>query len=279
MIEHDDVRQRRPAGLPQKRRVPVGDRVVREHERRHQQRGLDGRQEEIGLEDPHQRHPVGRAMVTEVLLPFEPDRTFGHARPDPEHEQRREDAQPEHRSPREIAVRRQHRIERREHRSRDDVSPAVAALQEARDDAAQPGRPVLDHQRHARRPLATHPNPKQRPEGEEHRVGGRESAERREHREPEDRQHQRQLAAPSIRSRASKRSADQAHHQRDRAQDPGQEAVNRERPLDVDQDEGEDREVEPVEHPAEKRRPERAPLIAVDLAVPRRRCRRRTRRP
>src|SRR5439155_16041901 len=48
-----------------------------------------------------------------------------------------------------------------------------------------------------------------------------------------------------------------------------QRAIDRKALLNVDQDEGGDREVERVDDPAEKDGPEGAPLIARDLRVPR----------
>ena len=67
---------------------------------------------------------------------------------------------------------------------------------------------------------------------------------------------------------AGDRAAHEPHHQRDRAERAGQRAIHGEALLDVDEDEGEDVEVERVDDPPEEHRPERAPLILGDLPVP-----------
>ena len=97
---------------------------------------------------------------------------------------------------------------------------------------------------------------------------GREPAEECKEREPQHRQHQRQLASPLVRSGPGERAADQPHDQRHRPERAGERAIDGEALLDVDDDEGEDVEVERVNDPAEEHRPEGAPLIARDLPVP-----------
>ncbi len=127
---------------------------------------------------------------------------------------------------------------------------------------------MLEDERHSGRPLAAHADAEERAQREQHRVRRREAAEKREEREPHDRQHQGKLAAPLVRGGAGRDATDQAHDERDGAQRAGQRAIDGEAVLDVDQDEGHDVEVERIDDPSEKHRPEGAPLIAADLSIP-----------
>src|SRR5258705_4303785 len=127
---------------------------------------------------------------------------------------------------------------------------------------------MLQRQRHAGCPYPAHADAEQRAEGKQHCVRSGEAAEEREDREPEDREHQRELPTPLVCCGSGNHASDQAHHERHGAERAGEHCVNRERLLDVDEDEGEDGEVEAVEHPSEKRRAEGAPLVAGQLVVP-----------
>jgi hypothetical protein len=79
------------------------------------------------------------------------------------------------------------------------------------------------------------------------------------------------LAAVAIGERAGADAADHPEQQRDCAEQSGQRLVHREALLDVGEDEGEDREVERVEHPGGEGGEEGLPLSGGHLAVPRRR--------
>src|SRR5262245_8097554 len=109
-----------------------------------------------------------------MLLSLEPDRALRDVLADPEHEERRPDANPKHRSPREIAVRLERRKDEVKDERRHDESPLPAALQQAGGDPAQARGPVLEDERHPGRPLATHADAEQRTEPEQHRVRRRE---------------------------------------------------------------------------------------------------------
>ncbi len=133
------------------------------------------------------------------------------------------------------------------------------------------GGPVFERQRHSGRPHPAHPDPEQGAQREEHAVGIREAAEKREQRIPEDGEEQRRLAAPPVGGGARSHAAEHAADQRDAAERARQRLADREAALNVDQQEGQDREVERVEHPPEVGRGERAPLRRRDFPVPRRR--------
>src|SRR5207253_1569294 len=70
------------------------------------------------------------------------------------------------------------------------------------------------------------------------------------------------LAAPLVGHRAGDDAASQTHDERHGAERAGEHGIDRERLLNVDEDERENGEVEAIEHPAEERGDERTPLIA-----------------
>jgi hypothetical protein len=86
--------------------------------------------------------------------------------------------------------------------------------------------------------------------------------------EPQHRQHQRELASPLVGHRPGDRASHQTHDQRHRSERAGQRTIDSEALLNVDQDEGEDVEVERIDDPAQKDGPERTPLVRCDLPVP-----------
>ena len=160
------------------------------------------------------------------------------------------------------------RIAELEDERREQEPHRVAALHHARRGAAQVRRPVLERQRHAGRPDAAHADAEQRADREQHPVRRREAAEEREQRVPEDREHQRALAAPAIGRRAGADAAGDAEDQRDRAERARERLVDGEAALNVDEQKRQDGEVEAVEHPAEVGADERLPLRRGDLAIP-----------
>ena len=121
-----------------------------------------------------------------TLPPFQPDRALFHVPHDPEHERRRENADP-HQHPPAFGLVAHERIAELVDGGRENHAQRVAALQQARDDTPMAGRTVLDGQRHAGRPDAAHANAEQRAAGEQHPVPGRKRAkegERRDQRIP-----------------------------------------------------------------------------------------------
>ena len=225
---------------------------------------MERRHDQVALENPHQRYfgfelPRGRLQMP---LPLEPDRALRHRGADPEREEGRDDRNPEHDAPSDVGLVAEDRIDELKGRGREQIAPVPPAEQHAGHEPAQARRPMLDDERHAGRPFAAHADAEQRAKPEEHRVRRGEPAQKRKQREPQDRQHHRQLAAPSIRGRAGDGSANQAHQQRHGREQPRQPAIDREAVGDVDDDEREDVEVERVNDPADERGPEGAPLLA-----------------
>jgi len=204
-----------------------------------------------------------------VALPFEPDGTFLDAASHPEDEQGGQGAQPEHGSPSQLRVVAKEWIDVLEGERREDESPREATLQNSRGDPAQVDGPMLHHERRRRGPFTAHADAEQRSCAEQHRVGRGKPAQQREERKPHDGQHQGQLAAPAIRRRASRDAADQPHQKGDGAQRARERTIDGEAFLNVDQDECQDGEVEPVERPSEKASPERTPLPRIHLPKPR----------
>ncbi len=250
------------------RRIPIADRVIGEDERRHQNRGLKGDDDEIGFEQPGERNAPGLLPVSQMPLPLLPHRTLFHARHDPEHEQRRQHADPHHHSPAVLGALTDERVGELIHERRQHESDRVARLQHPGRDPAQVRRPVLERQRHAGRPHAAHADSEERAEQEQHPIRRREPAEERKQRVPQDGKHQRTLAAPPIRGRAGADAADDAEEQRDGRERAERRLVHAERALNIDEQKAEDRVVESVEHPPKERGKKRLPLISGDLPVP-----------
>jgi hypothetical protein len=128
---------------------------------------------ETALKDAHERERRfmrrGAALLQPALT-FEPHRTLGHPRANPEREQRRDDAHPEHHAPGEIGCVAEERVDELKSRSSEEITPVPAAEHQSRGEAAQPRRPVLEDERHAGRPLATHAEAEERAECEQHCV-------------------------------------------------------------------------------------------------------------
>ena len=142
------------------------------------------------------------------------------------------------------------------------VAPVPAAQQQARREPAQLRRPVLEDERHAGGPFAAHAEAEQRAQREQHRVRRREAAEaaKIENQRTDSisgslRPHL-SASVPAIVPPTSRMTSVTVPER------AGQRAVDREALLDVDEDEGEDVEVERVDDPPEEHRPEGAPLIA-----------------
>jgi len=209
-------------------------------------------------------------------LALEPYRALLHAFHDEEDEKRGQDADPQHHAPAHVAAGVHERIPELKHERREQEPHRVAALHHARRRAAQVRRPVLERERHAGRPHAAHADAEERADREQHPIGGRKAAEEGEERVPQDRKHQRTLAAPAIRGRPGADAAGDAEDQRDRTEQARQRGIDREAPLNVDEQKRDDGEVESVEHPGHVGAEKRLPLRGRDVAVPRtRRARRR----
>ena len=159
-------------------------------------------------------------------------------------------------------------IDELKHERRQQKPHRVSALHHARRRAAQVRRPVLERERHARGPHAAHADAEQGADREQHAIGGREAAEEREQGVPQNREHQRTLAAPAIRRRAGADAAGHAEDQRDGPERAGESGADGEAPLNVDEQKRENREVETVQHPAKIGGDERLPLFAGDFTVP-----------
>ena len=113
---------------------------------------------------------------------------------------------------------------------------------------------------------AAHTPPIPMPKSARSAKRGREAAEKRKDRQPENRQHQRQLASPAVGHRAGHDATHEPHDERHGPECSSEHGIDRKCPLDVDQDERQDGEVEAIEHPAEERRGERTPLVARERA-------------
>ena len=148
-----------------------------------------------------------------------------HAAPDPEREQRREDADEEHRAP----------SEARQHDRHDDRRQAVAdrpaALHDAERLAAMLLRPRLADQRRAARPLAAHAEAEQHAEDRELPEVLREAACEREDRIEQDAERQRARASELVGDHAEDQSADRRRGQRQRRHQP---ALRRRQPEVLD---------------------------------------------
>ena len=121
--------------------------------------------EQIGLEDAHERElRLVRAapLCLQPALPLEPHRTLRHPRTNPQREERRDDAHPEHDAPAEIRRVAEEGIDELKGRGREEIAPVPAAQHQPRGEAAQPCRPVFEDERHAGRPLAAHAEAEQR---------------------------------------------------------------------------------------------------------------------
>ena len=127
---------------------------------------------------------------------------------------------------------------------------------------------MFEGQRHPGRPDAAHPDPEERATGEEHAVRGREAAEKREDRNSRGSRTSTGLAAPAIGGGSGSDTANNAEERADREQSSRERVIDREAPLDVYQDKGEDVEIEPVERPSQVGGPEGLPLVAGNLAIP-----------
>ena len=226
------------------------------------------RLDQIALEEPHERERVLFAPRLQMALPREPHRALVDASHDEEHEERRQDADPQHHAPAHVAAVIHDGIDELKHERRQEKPHRVPALHHARRRAAQVRRPVLERERHARGPHAAHADAEERADREEHPVRRREAAEEREQRVPQNGKHQRAFAAPAIGRGAGADAAGDAEDQRDRAEQARERGIHREAPPDVDEQERDDREIESVEHPPHVGAGECLPLRGGDFAIP-----------
>ena len=177
-------------------------------------------------------------------------------------------ADPHHRPPAGVAVVHS-RVDEREGERREHEARGVAALQHARHFAAQPRGPRFERERHARGPRAAHADAEERAADEEHGIGAGESAEERERRIPQNRRHQRDLAAPAIGERCPTRCRRSCgtSASRCRAQPASALFTVKLRWMSTSRNV---RMVKSntVEHPAEIGREEGLPLVGGDVAPP-----------
>ena len=120
-------------------------------------------------------------------------------------------------------------------------------------------------ERAAKAPFAAHGDAEQRAQDQKDREVRRESGKRAEDRIAEDIQHQRRLASPSVAEPAEDEGADEPHRQRQ------EQGVGHRRHLDAEllgdvlEQEGQQEEVEGVEHPAEIGGEDRLLLLACEI--------------
>jgi hypothetical protein len=159
-----------------------------------------------------------------------------------------------------------------------DVAERPSRLHDADGLVAMFSRPGFADEHRAGCPFATHAEPEQRaPEEQLEDRLRRRRAERRQ-REEDDRAHQGARAAESVGDVAERETADARHDQRRRAEQSGRGVVESEMDLQLVERDGIEHEVHGVEHPAELRRRQDAPLLACDRPVPGDRRRGRERR-
>ena len=110
----------------------------------------------------------------------------------------------------------------------------------------------LHRQRTAEAPFAAHRDPEQRAQHQEDPEVRREGGERADDRIAEDIEHQRRLAAPTVADAAEDESADEPHRERQEQRVGDRRHFDAELLGDVLEQEGQQEEVERIEHPAEK---------------------------
>ncbi len=228
---------------------------------------MDRDPQQIAIEQPRERQPRRLARAQALLL--EPERALTDAGHQEKDDNRRSHAGPQHQPPRPVGVVAHQRITELIHERRQQEPRRVAALQDARGDAAMFGRPLLERERHARGPHAAHADAEEPAEREQHHVARRQPAQEREARIPGNREKDRPLTAVPIGERAGADAADHAKEQRDRRQRSGEREVDLEAAPNVREDEGDDGEVECVERPGGERGQERFPFLTGNLFVPR----------
>src|SRR6185436_4159952 len=134
---------------------------------------LHRRGAQVALEDPYERKfrlaRISSAFL-QTTLSLEPYGTLRHARANPECEQRRDNAHPEHDAPAEIRRRAEQRIDELKCGGRKEISPIPPTEHQPRRETAQPGWPVFEDERHAGRPFAAHAETEQRTNAEQHRI-------------------------------------------------------------------------------------------------------------
>ena len=253
---------RDPAGVGaelglEQRRVERGERVVGAEAEAHRRRGPRELAEEGRVED---RARDARGARLHRLLPLV---ALGDAEADGNDEQGRQGGAHEERAPAPV----------RQHDGGDgrrkQVPDGPAALQHARGDAAAARRPVLHRERGARGPLGAHAEPEERAQHEDPAERRRQRDGAVAEREPEDGDHQGQLAPPAVRGGAGDEAAGEAREERQRDRSGRGDARDAELARDVRHHEHEDGEVERVEDPPGPRGAEGAPLRARRLPPPR----------
>ena len=208
-------------------------------------------------------------LVRRVCLwPAGPRLRLADVASNPQREERRHDAHHEEPAPGVGAERWRAEDDRGGYR-RHHVAERPSRLHDADGFVAKVRRPRLADQHGAGRPLAAHADPEHgAPEQQLHDALRRRGAERRQ-REDQDRGHQGARPAEAIGHVAEDRAADAGHDERHRAEHAGRVVAESEVHAQLADGHGVEHEVHGVEHPAELRGQQHAPLLARDRAIPR----------
>ena len=245
------------------RREQRPDRIVEDEVARHP----PACQERVGdhppLENLDQRG-ANLALFGALLAPvLDPDRGLFDVIADPDNRQRGQHADPQHAAPADVVV------EQPVDDARQQKADAPRALQHAAHKAARADRPLLHRERRACRPFRAHADAEEGTEDQQEEESRREARDEIANRVPEDRDHQRRLAADTVGEPARCDGADQPHPQGQREDDRDFGRRNLEFVGDRLDDQQKDGEVERVERPAQPGRPPRIPLVLGRLAPPR----------
>ena len=186
---------------------------------------------------------------------------FGYAAPDEQHHEGRQDAEQEHRPPADRVVAERAAEEQPVGDRGQQKAGRITALQDSRHQPARLRRDRLHRQRTAEAPFAAHGDAEQRPQDQEHDEVRREGGEGAEDRVAEDVQHQRRFASPPVAEAAEDEGADEPHRQRQEERIGDRRDLDAELLGDVLEQEGQEEEIERVEHPAEEGGGDRLLLI------------------
>ena len=148
------------------------------------------------------------------------------------------------------------------------VADGPPALHQAERLAPMLRRPALGHQGRAARPLAAHPEPEQDAEGHELPERAGKAAGRREDGIDDHAEHQRARPPEPIGNPAEHQAAGRTGHERDRSEHAARGGRQAERDTHGRQRHREERDVERIEHPAERCREQRPLRLAGALAPP-----------
>ena len=178
---------------------------------------------------------------------------FGHVAANEQHDEGGQDAEQEHRPPAENMVAERAAIEEAVGDRGENEAARIAALQDAGHRSARPRRDRLHRQRAAEPPFAAHRDTEQRSQNQEDPKVRRKGRERADDRIAEDVEHQRGLAPPYVADAAKDERADETHREGQEQCIGDRRHIDAELLGDVLEDEGQNEEIERVEHPAEIR--------------------------